>query len=572
MDRPVLKSDMWVGCILPPKRKRGRQSQHLTVNRWFGKIIWAEQAETHDISKGVDVFLKLNDPNEPTPIIHSLFWDRYKVVTTDYGWDLCAPTDLVCLPYDAPFPQLSAAEEEVQEPTSPVTAPAIGSANDAMEVATGYADVVQRLTCDPTFHTWLKGFVQDCAGEILSSGMKVGKDENAGDDTRVFLRQLVGKKALCAWLTRFPQYQHDEGADKCHFVPLELFGDPKFKDEYPISTDAVANCKQYGICKTCHKMPSEKDHMFFDTKNRVGLCAVCKLVCNSQLQSNASRLPLCNNCVDSTKGGKFDTDREKQFLQRLFAPVQTLFPHMDVQIYPEYVVAHTGPSKGAGNWDKRIDCLITMSYPQQSMGRTVTKTVAIIIELDKDQKRFTAEDKEMETLRAKVKHVRNRFGTSQLYVWRVNLTGNYKMRVVLEPSELDLYERVVVLRKWLVYFIYNYKELPKMMVWYMWYDGDVNKETHLKNMYVMEDRPYIRVVNFGPTSEKHQWMFCVDPMESGEAATFEKMDNKLVQVDKNPFRHMKAHHQSPSLTLGALPMDIKGKNHMLVTLTKKQQG
>lgn len=554
MSRPTLKPGMWVGYILPPHKKNSRTKQAKVVKRWFGKIVYAEQ-DIESITEGVDVCIRTNKDKELVTI--TLFWDRYQKVVEDYGWDLCKETDLVSLPYDDPYPLLepSINVDEIADGDTEMNDPSSEPQNE---------DFIQRISCNPSFQSWLREFIQE---EVTRQVGEASNKPIVQDDVRVILRTKEGKKALCAWLTKHPNQQHDEGADKCHFVPLEVFGDPSFKESHPLSTEALHDAKSYGICKTCHKMPTEKDNMFFDAKNRSGLCAICKLVPNTQIHSNASRLPLCNNCVDSTKGGKFDSDREKQFMQRLFAPVQRLFPNMDVSVYPEYVVQHKGQSKGAGNHDKRIDCLITMSYPQQVMGNTKQQTIAIIIELDKDQKRFTADDKEMDTIRTKVKHIQTTFKPSHLYIWRVNLTGTYKMRVTLEPSELDLYERAVILRKWVIHLIYEYTTLPKMMVWYMWYDGDQSKEEQLKSMYDAEDRPYVRVINYGPSTDSHEWKYCVDPVESGTSATFEKVDKKTVAVDKNPCRHMKTHHKAPSLIFGVLPTD---KKYVLTTLVQKK--
>lgn len=577
---PVPEEGQWVGYIF----KDGREEK-----RFFGRVIWCADV----VGGAFKALVDFNDPKEKVPLLTTFALSDWRK-TSKCGWDICAETDAVSCGVDEDYtayvrkdqPMVAAgvscsmpeqstvmaradpereAEAEPEREAEPELElePELEPEAEPVPPNNSLRMVVEGLQEDEGFRDWIVGLIDGRVPRAVMAAM--GAPVNL--EKRLVVRE-DGKNAPCAWQSVLLGGTHTGTGMACHFVPMELFGWPTFKDAHPDASAAMTATRRYAVCAACRSLPTEKSKLFMDSKKRGGLCAICKGYTSVSAAANASKLALCENCKVSTMDGKIDKDREKRFLVRLLEPLKDLFPSVDFEVYPEFVV-HVA-KEGPGNHNKRIDCLVVMRMREVLGGHGRERVVSVLIELDYGQKRFAGEagDREMETLKLKVQKVRKVFSPRVLVVWRVNLTGEYDVLGFARDTNLDLYERAVVMRMWMIYLVYHYEELPLMSVWYMWYNA--SKLAAFRTMFGgPEEAPYIHHVHTAPHAANHSWKFCVDPVEGG--CDFYKKDERGATVacaENNPFRHrVVAHRLLPVHVFGMWPVGREGKQRVLGKLS-----
>lgn len=149
--------------------------------------------------------------------------------------------------------------------------------------------------------------------------------------------------------------------------------------------------------------------------------------------------------------------------------------------------------------------------------------------------------------RMKVREINAKFKPDVLGIWKVNHDGSFKTRHTT-INDLDMFMRMVILRQWAYFVIYNWDKLPRQHVWYFWYD--VDRLNRLRDMWRIHPNDQsvknIHIIQEPPHDETHVWKYCCDPTEGGTIyTTFEKVkddetgkERRIKKDDKykNPYQ------------------------------------
>jgi len=339
-------------------------------------------------------------------------------------------------------------------------------------------------------------------------------------------RVVVRENMLCAWKNKLTNREHNNKIEHIYYIPIEVFSDKSFRfhpHHMKDPTLSLKNAKNYAVCQRCHDSMEENTNKFFNSKARADVCGICK---NRQTSNKrvSTGIPICVGCSNSSNAGALDKDWDKGLLKQTFEVVVQQFPDLHIQIHPEKVIP-SPKDLGQGNHNKRIDLLITFNTMKTVKGTTIKGTIAILIELDDQQKsNMNAEETLHDiknTIKEKVNYVNNDIKPDVLTIWKVNYNTDY-----YTPTELvrgfSFYNRMVILRQYLYVMIYHWFELPKQFVLYFWYNH--NKIKDITNNWAQNDdeKKYISFVWYAPHDPNHYWHYCVDPCEGG-CEYFERM-------------------------------------------------
>jgi len=347
-----------------------------------------------------------------------------------------------------------------------------------------------------------------------------------GND-RVQKRESPG---LCSWNKLLPNRKHDNDVKKCYYVPIEVYQSSEIKDnsELTDATKASTETSFYAVCQSCRLKPEESSFTFFNHNNRIEVCAICK---NTQTSNTIGTLPICSTCKTASVDKNIDKDWSKSLLVRLIEVVRHQFYDLNITYHPE-LKAKNDNASGQGNWNKRCDFVISFGLKVKENGRQVDKSIVILIELDKEQKTNITDADTMkdikETIKLKVKEINSQFKPNVLGIWKVNHDGKFKTRHTT-VNEVDMFMRMVILRQWVYFVIYNWDKLPKQYVWYFWYDQD--RLTRLRDLWKLNvldtSVRNVHIIQEPPDDANHSWIYCCDPTEGGTIyKSFDKKSKK----------------------------------------------
>jgi hypothetical protein len=337
-------------------------------------------------------------------------------------------------------------------------------------------------------------------------------------------RVVLRENMFCAWKNKLTNREHNDNKKYIYYIPIEVFSDKGFRfnpKHLKNPTLALTNAKNYAVCQICHDNDDD-DKKFFNSKARADVCGICK---NRQTSNKrvGTIMPICKNCSNSSNDGELDKDWDKALLKKTFDVVVQQFPDLNIETYAEKVIP-SPKDLGQGNHNKRIDFFITFNTMKTVKGTTIKGTVAIIIEIDNQQKSNMNSEETLHdiknTIKKKVNRVNKDIKPDILTIWKVNYNTDY-----YTPTELvrsSFYDRMVILRQYLYVMIYHWFELPKQFVLYFWYNH--NKIKDITNNWVNNDneKKYISFVWYAPHDPNHYWHYCVDPCEGG-CEYFERM-------------------------------------------------
>jgi hypothetical protein len=338
-------------------------------------------------------------------------------------------------------------------------------------------------------------------------------------------RVVLRENMFCAWKKKLTNREHNDDKKYIYYIPMEVFSDKGVRfhpDHLKDPTLSLKNAKNYAVCQLCHDNDGN-DKKFFNSKARADVCGICK---NRQTSNKrvGTIIPICVTCSSSSKDGNLDKDWDKVLLKKTFDVVVQQFPDLNIEIYAEKVIP-SPKDLGQGNHNKRIDLLITFNTMKTVKGTTIKGTIAILIELDDQQKsNMNSEETSYDiknTIKKKVNRVNKDIKPDILTIWKVNYNTDY-----YTPTELvkgsSFYDRMVILRQYIYVMIYHWFELPKQFVLYFWYNH--NKIKDITNNWAQndEERKYISFVWYAPHDRNHYWHYCVDPCEGG-CEYFERM-------------------------------------------------
>lgn len=338
-------------------------------------------------------------------------------------------------------------------------------------------------------------------------------------------RVVLRENMFCAWKKKLTNREHNDDKKYIYYIPMEVFSDKGFRfhpNHLRDPTLSLKNAKNYAVCQLCHDNDGN-DKKFFNSKARADVCGICK---NRQTSNKrvGTIIPICKNCSDSSNDGELDKDWDKVLLKKTFDVVVQQFPDLNIEIYAEKVIP-SPKDLGQGNHNKRIDLLITFNTMKTVKGTTIKGTIAILIELDDQQKsNMNSEETSYDiknTIKKKVNRVNKDIKPDILTIWKVNYNTDY-----YTPTELvkgsSFYDRMVILRQYIYVMIYHWFELPKQFVLYFWYNH--NKIKDITNNWAQNDdeKKYISFVWYAPHDRNHYWHYCVDPCEGG-CEYFERM-------------------------------------------------
>lgn len=322
---------------------------------------------------------------------------------------------------------------------------------------------INKITKHPRFENYIDSKFQQLETNIRQQLEAVIKKQLSyipkqllGMD-RVVLRENM----FCAWKNKLTNREHNDDKKYIYYIPIEVFSDKSFRfhpNHLRDPTLSLKNAKNYAVCQICHDNDGD-DKKFFNSKARADVCGICK---NRQTSNKrvGTIIPICVTC--SSKDGNLDKDWDKVLLKKTFDVVVQQFPDLNIEIYAEKVI----PSQkdlGQGNHNKRIDLLITFNTMKTVKGATIKGTIAILIELDDQQKsNMNSEETSYDiknTIKKKVNRVNKDIKPDILTIWKVNYNTDY-----YTPTELvkgsSFYDRMVILRQYIYVMIYHWFELP----------------------------------------------------------------------------------------------------------------
>lgn len=407
-------------------------------------------------------------------------------------------------------------------------------------------DKFQKMFQDPDCLKLLDSLIEQRVNLKLAERLKQktlkGKD-------RVVKKDKAGD---CSWKKVLPEEEHDTEPSRMYFLPIEVFQDPRVKFQVKDNTDsdnAMSYISSFTICKKCKDRQDGKDDIFFNTTKRNAVCIICK---NRQATKFESGFPLCYQCTKQSNDGNLDKDWNKQLLMTLFQLVQHQFISLNIQLVAEYK-AQNPKAMGAGNWDKRCDFILSFTSIENVNGEACERNIVIYIELDKGQKAGCSPDKLKEDIRdaikIKVKHINKQLKPHVLSIWKVNYDSPYKNEFQRTVSDVNLFLRMVILRQYAYFLIYNWNKLPAQHVWYFWYDHDKLpslKEHWKKDVEDTIPDTNIHIIQCAPDDKDHKWKYCCDPTEGGC-----KMQGK---IENNPFvKTIVETRKSPDAIFGTFP-------------------
>lgn len=429
-------------------------------------------------------------------------------------------------------------------------------------------DLFEQLLRDPQYSNSLERYIESRVDKMVEQKLSQIKDGVKGNN-RVIKKSNPHN---CAWIKLYPgEDQHEFGNKKCNYLPIEVFQDNTIKyeiDENSNPDNAMLYVNQFTVCKKCRNRDTEADNIFYHVGKRNFVCAICK---NTQTKNVIDTLPICSQCeVVSTKRN-IDQDWNKTLLKQLITVIKQQFYGINLEYIAEYQVPND-KAVGSGNHQKRCDFVIHFTVNHIENGQSVCKKIVILIELDKGQKSELTEEKTKkditEAIYLKVKHLNKKFNPSVLGIWKVNHDGQFKNEFNLTVNDCGLYQRMVILRQYVIFVIYNWDKLPKQFVWYFWYDTSKSKKIRdLWRNRVDDDVPdkCLYFIHNAPHDKDHPWKYCVDPTEGG--ATYKsKEDNKMVEdANKNPYmKTIVEKRKTPQELFGKFP--FCGLKHKLPIL------
>jgi hypothetical protein len=340
-------------------------------------------------------------------------------------------------------------------------------------------------------------------------------------------RVVVRENMFCAWKNKLTSREHNDDKKYIYYIPMEVFSDKGFRFHPHHMRDptlSLKNAKNYAVCQICHDNDDD-DKKFFNSKARADVCGICK---NRQTSNKrvGTIMPICKTCSSSSRDGELDKDWDKVLLKKTFDVVVQQFPDLKIEIYAEKVIP-SPKDLGQGNHNKRIDLLITFNTMKTVKGTTIKGTIAILIELDDQQKsNMNSEETSYDiknTIKKKVNYVNNDIKPDILTIWKVNYNTDYYTPTGIVKGS-SFYDRMVILRQYLYVMIYHWFELPKQFVLYFWYNH--NKIKDITNNWAQNDneKKYISFVWYAPHDPNHYWHYCVDPCEGG-CEYFERMSS-----------------------------------------------
>jgi hypothetical protein len=340
-------------------------------------------------------------------------------------------------------------------------------------------------------------------------------------------RVVLRENMFCAWKNKLTNREHNDDKKYIYYIPIEVFSAKSFRfypDHLRDPTLSLKNAKNYAVCQICHDNDSD-DKKFFNSKARADVCGICK---NRQTSNKrvGTIIPICVTCSSSSKDGNLDKDWDKVLLKKTFDVVVQQFPDLDIEIYAEKVIP-SPKDLGQGNHNKRIDLLITFNTMNTVKGTTIKGTIAILIELDDQQKsNMNSEETSYDiknTIKKKVNRINKDIKPDILTIWKVNYNTDYYTPTGIVKGS-SFYDRIVILRQYLYVMIYHWFQLPKQFVLYFWYNH--NKIKDITNNWAQNDneKKYISFVWYAPHDPNHLWHYCVDPCEGG-CEYFERMSS-----------------------------------------------
>ena len=378
---------------------------------------------------------------------------------------------------------------------------------------------INKITKHPRFENYIDSKLKQLETNIRQQLSSIPKQLLGMD--RVVLRENM----FCAWKNKLTSREHNDDKKYIYYIPIEVFSDKGVRfhpDHLKDPTLSLKNAKNYAVCQLCHDNDGN-DKKFFNSKARADVCGICK---NRQTSNKrvGTIIPICVTCSSSSKDGNLDKDWDKVLLKKTFDVVVQQFPDLNIEIYAEKVIP-SPKDLGQGNHNKRIDLLITFNTMKTVKGTTIKGTIAILIELDDQQKsNMNTEETAYDiknTIKKKVNRVNKDIKPDILTIWKVNYNTDY-----YTPTELvkgsSFYDRMVILRQYIYVMIYHWFELPKQFVLYFWYNH--NKIKDITNNWAQNDdeKKYISFVWYAPHDRNHYWHYCVDPCEGG-CEYFERM-------------------------------------------------
>lgn len=405
-------------------------------------------------------------------------------------------------------------------------------------------NLINRIIKHPRYETYIDSKIKQITDNLYSNIIDILKSDTIKE---LFKNQLLSipkklfgidrvikrESGLCAWINKLQNREHN---DNIYFIPIEVFGCSNFRfnsQHCKDPTKSLKNAKMYAVCQKCHDSVEETDNKFFYSKCRASICAICK---NKQTTNKRSstEIPICVNCCNSSNNGSLDKDWEKVLVKRTFEVVVQQYPDLNIKIYPEKIIPSL-ENLGQGNHNKRIDILIVFNTISTTAGKNKQSKIAIIIELDDQQKSNKNIEDTMNdiknTIKQKVQHVYKEIKPDILTIWKVNYNTDF-----YTPSGIvqgfSFYNRMIILRQYIYVMIYHWHELPNEFVLYFWYD--YSKINNITSYWIddVSEKNFVSFVWNAPHNIDHLWYYCVDPSEGG-CEYYERVEQEIDPIEES---------------------------------------
>lgn len=315
--------------------------------------------------------------------------------------------------------------------------------------------------------------------------MRYSKKETSESKTQNFV-MCSRYKAMNAYACKSKQFKDDKYVSKeAKFIDISEFSNKTLRKNKKDAFNAAL--KHFMVCDDCSKDPSKKESKYIYYLKTTELCVFCFDARNSEKGINISLNKTCRACYNS--------------LTSSVTPESCLLSVLKVleKMYKNSLIIEQNVSTRCNSKQSRsfmIDVLITGS------------NFHIIIERDQNQHRGYNLQNENDKLVAQANYCLSVNNMRKIFIIRYNPNSPYTTsKGGTREQGYGGADRLIILRRWIIWYIENIDTMRRCIVFYMWYDKDTRStcvDPHYPGLFYVDD---------GPKMVVSGWDWCVAPCE-----------------------------------------------------------
>ena len=285
-------------------------------------------------------------------------------------------------------------------------------------------------------------------------------------------------------------YDKDESflvSDKAEYLDVSLMDDPVFRSTN--SRDISKIAKRFMVCKEC------RDHSLENFMLYSRSSEVCMICCAARKSTAVNQIGVPRACSKCTKAIIHNNSAE-ECLGVFVKLLKNVFKKQQIRVSTNY------SPKGL---QRKIDMLISGC------------NFYIIIEKDENQHKGYSVNDDNVKMCQQVNALLSYNPHAKFFVIRYNPNTSY--RDITSEVTYNSIERLVILRRWLTWYILNAKEVRTHMGMYLWYDYTIKEKS------MDPDYNGLFYINHAPKNETTDWEWCPAPTE-----IFENVDMNAIEI------------------------------------------